>query len=77
MAPLEFEALRVLPLSWMWNTSHLVRTAPLPLADGGMVLTVHFELGMKYSVALRFDASGELRGMVRMSNRKSFCSPRY
>jgi predicted neuraminidase len=75
LSQLEFEALRVLPLSWLWNTSHLVRTAPLPLADGGMVLPVHFELGMKYPVALRFDASGEFRGMTRMSGRTHVLQP--
>ena len=29
-----FHPLGVLPLSWLWNTSHLVRAMPLPLADG-------------------------------------------
>lgn len=72
---LSFEAERALPLSWLWNTSHLVRTAPLALADGGMVLPVHFELGIKYPLALRFDAQGEFRGMVRMSARKHVLQP--
>jgi predicted neuraminidase len=66
---LAFEPVRVLPLSWLWNTSFLVRNAALPLADGGMVLPVHFELGYKYPTALRFDESGEFLGMVRMSSR--------
>jgi hypothetical protein len=65
---MEFVPERVLPLSWLWNTSFLVRSAPLPLADGGMVLPVYFELGIKYPVALRFDAKGTLLGMVRISN---------
>jgi predicted neuraminidase len=69
-AALSFDVVRVLPLSWLWNTSFLVRTAPLPLQDGGMVLPVHFELGIKYPVALRFDASGGFMGMVRVSARK-------
>lgn len=72
---LSFEVVRALPLSWLWNTSFLVRTAPLPLTDGGMVLPVHFELGIKYPVALRFDASGEFRGMVRISRRKHLLQP--
>ena len=74
-AKLSFESVRVLPLSWLWNTSFLVRTAPLALADGGMVLPVHFELGIKYPVALHFDASGEFRGMVRISNRTHLLQP--
>lgn len=74
-AALSFDAVRVLPLSWLWDTSFLVRTAPLPLADGGMVLPVHFELGIKYPVALRFDASGEFKGMVRISSRKHLLQP--
>lgn len=72
---MSFEVVRVLPLSWLWNTSFLVRNAPLPLADGGMVLPVHFELGIKYPVALRFDAGGEFKGMVRISNRKHLLQP--
>ncbi|MFN4005594.1 MAG: exo-alpha-sialidase [Hylemonella sp.] len=70
-----FVPLRVLPLSWLWNTSHLVRAMPLPLADGGMVLPAYFELGIKYPVALRFDARGEFRGLVRMSARRDLLQP--
>jgi len=66
---LTLEPVGVLPLSWLWNTSFLVRNAPLPLKDGGMVLPVHFELGIKYPVALRFDREGTFMGMERMSRR--------
>ena len=65
----------VLPLAWWWNVSHLVRGAPQALADGGMVLPVYFELGVKYPVALRFDASGGFKGMVRMSDRRLVLQP--
>ncbi len=75
LSELSFEPERVLPLSWFWNTSFLVRTAPMPLQDGGMVLPVHFELGIKYPVALRFDASGVFSGMVRMSRRTHLLQP--
>jgi predicted neuraminidase len=75
LSALSFDVIRVLPLSWLWNTSFLVRTAPFPLADGGMVLPVHFELGIKYPVALRFDASGEFLGLVRISSRKQLLQP--
>jgi predicted neuraminidase len=72
---LAFEPVRVLPLSWMWNTSFLVRNAPLQLTDGGMVLPVHFELGIKYPAALRFDQQGNFKGMVRMSRRPFLLQP--
>ena len=75
VAELRFEPVRVLPLAWWWNTSVLVRTAPLPLADGGMVLPVYFELGIKYPVALRFAARGEFLGLVRMSQRTHVLQP--
>jgi hypothetical protein len=75
LAELAFEPVRVLPLSWLWNTSFLVRNAPLPLADGGLVLPVHFELGIKYPVALRFDEVGAYLGMVRMSQRPYMLQP--
>lgn len=71
----QFEPVRVLPLSWLWNTSHLVRTAPLNLEDGGMVLPVYFELGKKYPLALRFDAEGGFLGMVQMSQRGHVLQP--
>ena len=66
---LEFEPVEVLPLSWLWNTSYLVRTAPLPLADGGMVLPVYFEIGLKYPAAVRFDRHGNMLGLVRISRK--------
>lgn len=72
---LKFETVRVLPLSWLWNISHLVRAMPLALADGGMVLPVYFELGKKYPLALRFDAQGEFLGMVRMSRQADRLQP--
>ena len=74
-AALSFKVERVLPLSWLWNKSFLVRTAPLPLQDGGMVLPVHFEMGIKYPVALRFDAGGNFLGMARISSRNHLLQP--
>jgi predicted neuraminidase len=75
LGTLHFEPVRVLPLSWLWNTSFLVRNAPLPLEDGGMMLPVHFELGFKYPAAVRFDADGNFIGMVRISQRKYLLQP--
>ncbi len=74
-ASLRFEQAGMLPLSWLWNTSHLVRSSPLPLQDGGMVLPIYFELGLKYPVALRFDANGNFLTMVRMSRRTHLLQP--
>lgn len=73
--PLAFAMPRVLPLSWLWNLSFLVRNAPLALHDGGMVLPVHFELGIKYPAALRFNARGEFLGMRRISDRHGLLQP--
>ena len=70
-----FESVRVLPLSWLWNTSHLVRSAPLALADGGMLLPLYFELGIKYPIAARFGAAGEFLGLQRLSRRGSLLQP--
>jgi predicted neuraminidase len=75
LAELKFEPLRVLPLSWLWNTSHLVRNVPLALEDGGMVLPVHFELGIKYPVALRFGRGGGFLGLTRMSQQTHLLQP--
>lgn len=73
--PWAWRAKAVLPLSWLWNTSYLVRTAPLPLADGGMVLPVYFELARKYPVAVRLDAQGVLLGMVPISTQGQMLQP--
>jgi predicted neuraminidase len=72
---LQFEAVRTLPLSWLFNTSHLVRAAPMALADGGMLLPVYFELGIKYPVALHFGPSGDYRGQTRMSSKDHWLQP--
>jgi predicted neuraminidase len=71
----QFEAVRTLPLSWLFNTSHLVRAAPMALADGGMLLPVYFELGIKYPVALHFGPSGDYRGQTRMSSQDHWLQP--
>jgi predicted neuraminidase len=75
LAELRFKPLRVLPLSWFWNTSLLVRNAPLALQDGGMLLPAHFEIGLKYAVALRFDRDGVFLGVVRLSNQTHMLQP--
>ncbi len=77
LAELSFKPVRVLPLSWLWNTSFLVRNAPLPLQDGGMLLPAHFEIGRKYPVALRFDRDGEFLGLVRLSRHAHMLQPTF
>lgn len=72
---LAFEPMNVLPLSWLWNTSHLVRSPPLALADGGMVLPVYFEIGVKYPLLLRFGPDGSFRGMTRISRVRHLLQP--
>lgn len=75
MEHLAFEPVRTLPLSWLWNTSFLVRNAPLPLTDGGMALPVHFELGAKVPAWVRLDAQGEFSGWTRISQRDHVLQP--
>lgn len=72
---LAFEPVRVLPLSWLWNLSYLVRNPPVSLDDGGMVLPAHFELGLKHANALRFDRRGNFLGLVRVSRHHDRLQP--
>ncbi len=68
-----------LQLSPFFNLSHLVRGVPVPMADGGVLLPVYFELGIKYPVALRLDARGELvqsrDAVVRMAGNLKSLQP--
>jgi len=57
---LAFEPVRVLPLSWLWNTSFLARNAVMPLQDAWRCAACALELGLKYPSAVRLDANGEL-----------------
>ena len=72
---LAFGAPKILPLSWLWNISFLVRGSPMTLADGGMMLPVYFEIGIKYPVALRFDARGDFKGMGVISRQSHSLQP--
>ena len=66
--PHGFEVQQVLPLSWLWNYSHLIRSTPLHLSDAGIVLPAYFEMGHpSFPVALRFDADGRMRSITRMA----------
>jgi predicted neuraminidase len=74
----QFKVIRTLPLTALvpaFNTSTLVRAAPLPLADGGAVLPLYFEIGIKYGVALRLNAQGEMQGLTRITQRRDVLQP--
>ncbi len=71
-----FAVQQVLPLSWLWNYSFLVRSTPLELQDHGMVLPVYFEMGPHSSpVALRFNADGDLCSFTRMAQGRQLIQP--
>ena len=72
---LAFEPVGTMPLSWLWNTSFLVRNAPMPLQDGGMVLPVHFELGSKIAYTARIGPDGAFHGVTRISQRNHVLQP--
>lgn len=64
-----------IPLSWFWNTSHLVRNAPMTLSTGAMVLPIHFELDVKYPILAWFSEDGEFMGTRRISSRRNLLQP--
>ena len=70
-----FNVRRLLPLSPLLNTSVLVRTSPVAMADGGWWLPVYFELGIKYPMMMAFDAQGEPTRLNRIGARMSTLQP--
>jgi predicted neuraminidase len=70
-----FAVLRVLPLSPLFNTSVLVRTTPVALADGGWWLPLYFELGIKYPMLMAFDPNGDPRWLSRIGARITTLQP--
>lgn len=50
----------VLQLGALMNLSHLVRSNPVGLEDGGFYLPVYHELARKYPLIVRFDANGKM-----------------
>lgn len=70
-----FKANRILPLSPLFNTSMLVRGAPVAMADGGMLLPIYFELGNKYPVALRLGADGRPLEVTRVASGLAYAQP--
>ncbi len=77
-APMQFKVVRTLPLTALvpaFNTSTLVRTVPMPMADGGAVLPLYFEIGIKYGVAVRLNAEGEMQSITRITQRREVLQP--
>ena len=77
-APMQFKVVRTLPLTALvpaFNTSTLVRAVPLPLRDGGAVLPLYFEIGIKYGVAVRLSAEGEMQSITRITQRRDVLQP--
>ena len=74
-AGVNFAVRRVLPLSPLFNTSVLVRTSPVALANGGWWLPVYFELGIKYPMLMAFDAHGEPTRLGRIGSSMSTLQP--
>lgn len=60
VAVLPFKPIGFLSLSPLFNLSHLVRGVPVPMQDGGVLLPVYFEIGLKYPAAVRLDQDGDL-----------------
>lgn len=77
-SPMRFKAVRILPLMPLipaFNTSALVRAAPLALTDGGAVLPLYFEIGSKYGMALHLNAHGEMQRLTRITQRHDVLQP--
>lgn len=70
-----FQVRRVLPMSPVFNTSVLVRAAPIGLADGGWWLPAYFEIGNKYPMLMAFDADGTPRRLTRIGSRTQSLQP--
>lgn len=70
-----FEVKRVLPMSPLFNTSVLVRTSAVGLADGGWWLPLYFEIGIKYPMLMAFGPDGEPTGLARIGARTTTLQP--
>ena len=70
-----FVVKRVLPMSPLFNTSVLVRTNPVGLANGGWLLPAYFELGIKYPMIMAFDRDGAPQWLARIGTSISTLQP--
>ncbi|WP_394908676.1 exo-alpha-sialidase [uncultured Helicobacter sp.] len=64
-----------LHLGMLVNFSHLVRTPPVLLQDGGFMLPVYHELADKYPLVVFFDAQGQMRFNKRLNNLRGQLQP--
>lgn len=58
-----------------WNLSTLVRSTPLPLADGGLILPVYHEFITKRAEWLRLDAQGRVMDKLRLPGSQKLLQP--
>ena len=70
-----FHAVRVLPLSPLFNTSVLVRNNPVATVDGGWLLPAYFELGHKFGMLVSFDRAGAPRWLSRIGSSTAALQP--
>lgn len=71
----DFKVDRILPMSPLFNTSVLVRTTPVGMADGGWWLPAYFELGIKYPMIMAFDDDGSPEWIARIGKRTTTLQP--
>lgn len=62
-----FEYQGVLRLGPLMNLSHLVRSSPIGLEDGGFYLPIYHELADKYPLIVRFDRNGKMLYSQKMT----------
>lgn len=65
----------VLRLGAFMNLSHLVRSSPIGLVDGGFYLPVYHELMDKYPLIVRFSQEGEVVSVQKMASKKGQLQP--
>jgi predicted neuraminidase len=70
-----FSVRRLLPLTPLFNTSVLVRTRPVGVADGGWLLPAYFEFGTKYPMVVSFGPNGEPRWVQRIGDSRTTLQP--
>ena len=72
---ISFSYAGVLRLGALMNLSHLVRSSPVGLGDGGFYLPVYHELADKYPLIVRFDAKGEMLDARKITDKKGQLQP--